>query len=57
MAINEKESDGGFVTRLQTQVLYYFKPRDMGVLLALIIVCLFFSVMSRILAPRGICSA
>ncbi len=47
MAANEKGINIGLGTRLQSRILYHFKPRDMGVLLALIVLCLFFSFMSK----------
>jgi len=47
MTVHEQGINVGLVTRLQGRILYHFKPRDMGVLLALIVLCLFFSLLSE----------
>lgn len=47
MPVNEKGINVALGTRLQGRIFYYFKPRDMGVLLALIVLCLFFSLLSE----------
>ncbi len=47
MAATEKSMNVGVGTHLQDRIRQYFKPRDMGVLLALIVLCLFFSFMSN----------
>lgn len=54
MGVNEQGNNDGAAARLRSQIFYYFKPRDMGVLFALIVLCFFFSVMSeRFLTPSN----